>query len=422
MTDNEYGYVKEGKVFRKGFRDFPDRIIGEIKTDEESSISYFKDRFQVVETKVETLENAVEEAENKGSYLMKLIHLKDYLIKIDAIGDFESLFQRLEVIEERLIELIAESRANNLLIKEALIEEAAVLKGSTNWKEDTDTFKDLKGRWIKTGNVEKQFEENLSRQFSEIVDDFFKRRQEYYQGKHRLVQNKLFKLKQVLSSAKLASKKSGFEARKELRFLQGEWKKVGKTTGNLSRSLNEEFKTINNLVFQNRGTSYGDGISKDGGDLADVLKVKKEMVERIKTLSEIESPSKANVEEVKSLQRDWKSKGMLPKEQNKTLSEAFYAGGSLVLEKHFILNLAMNKYKEFESLEEKEKVEIKLQITKDLLSRDQNELEIFRENLEKVNPHSQDSNKLIKIKLSQQARKVSVKKVLVEKYTEELKR
>lgn len=419
MTENEYGYVKEGKVFRKGFRDFPDRVIGEIKTDEESSIAYFKERFQVVENKVANLEKAIEEAENKGSYLMKLLHLKEYLVKIDAIGDFESIFSRLENIEAKLNQLIAESRANNLLIKEALIQEAEQLKGSTNWKADTDTFKDLKGRWIKTGNVEKEFEEKLAKQFSEIVDDFFKRRQEYYQAKHRLVQNKLFKLKQLLASAKRASKKTEFEARKELRFLQGEWKKVGKTTGNLSRSLNEDFKKINNQVF---GGSTISSRSPSGSlNVEEMLRFKRDMINRVLALSEIDSPTRENVEEVKSLQREWKNKGVLPKEHNKSMSEAFYSGGSIVLEKYFIINLATNKYKEYEKLEEKEQVEIKLQITKDLLSRDQSELETFRENLEKVNPNSNDTNKLIKIKLGQQARKVSVKKALVEKFTEELR-
>src|SRR5690606_12308168 len=116
----------------------------------------------------------------------------------------------------KLMELIAESRANNLKIKEALIEEAEVYKGSTNWKDDTDKLKDLKGRWIKTGNVEKEFEEKLSQQFSDIVDDFFKRRQDFYQSKHRMVQNKLAKLKQIIGRARVAAQNPGFEARKEL--------------------------------------------------------------------------------------------------------------------------------------------------------------------------------------------------------------
>lgn len=417
MTDTKFGYLQDGKVYRKGFRDFPDRIIGEIKTDEQSSIAYFIERFEVVENKVAALEKAVEEAENKGSYLMKLIHLKEYLVKIDALGDFENLFQRLERIESNLIELIAESRANNLKIKEALIEEAQIYKGSTNWKDDTDSLKELKGRWIKTGNVEKEFEEKLSQEFSEIVDDFFKRRQEFYQSKHRLVQNKLSKLKQIISRAKIAAQKPGFEARKELRLLQGEWKKVGRTSGNLSRSLNEEFKRINNQVFQNNRRSA----PVAGENLTDVLKVKEQLVEKVVRLSKLESPSKADVEEVKTLQKDWKSTGILPKEQNKPLSEAFYAAGSMVLEKHFIENLARNKFDNFPDMAKNEQIKIKLQITRDLLSRDQSELETFRENLQNVSPNSSDSHKLIKIKLSQQARKVSVKKKLLENFSEDLK-
>src|SRR5690606_35542309 len=128
-----------------------------------------------------------------------------------------------------------------------------------------------------------------------------------------------------LASAKLASKKTGFEARKELRFLQSEWKNVGKTTGNLSRSLNEEFKRINNQVFKGSSTTSSQS-SSNGLNVGEILKAKRDMIDRVTALSEIDSPTSENVEEVKTLQREWKNKGILPKEHNKPMSEAFYSG------------------------------------------------------------------------------------------------
>src|SRR5690606_26921671 len=137
--------------------------------------AYFEERFKMAENKISDLETAVETAENKGSYLMKLIHLKEYLANIDALGDFEALFVRLENLEQMLNELITQTRANNLIIKRDLIKEAEKMRGSSDWKENTEKFKELKAQWIKTGNVEKEHQEEINRQFSEIVDDFFTR-------------------------------------------------------------------------------------------------------------------------------------------------------------------------------------------------------------------------------------------------------
>ncbi len=51
--------------------------------------------------KVASLEKAVEESENKGSYLMKLIHLRENLAKFDALGNYPALFDRLDAVEKR---------------------------------------------------------------------------------------------------------------------------------------------------------------------------------------------------------------------------------------------------------------------------------------------------------------------------------
>ena len=67
--NDEYGYVKDSKVFLKGYLDFPDRQIGEVKRTEQEAIDYFKNRFNIVLNKVEQLEQEIDEALNKGSYL-----------------------------------------------------------------------------------------------------------------------------------------------------------------------------------------------------------------------------------------------------------------------------------------------------------------------------------------------------------------
>ena len=108
--DHPYGYIKDGKVFLKGFLGKPDREIGEVKEDEASTISYFEARFEQVKEKVEKLKADIHENQNKGSFLMKLIHLRDSLYATDALGDFIPLIEELNQQETYLNEIIQANR------------------------------------------------------------------------------------------------------------------------------------------------------------------------------------------------------------------------------------------------------------------------------------------------------------------------
>ena len=109
----EFGYVKDGKVFLKSFRRYADRAIGEVRDTEENALNYFVKRFSVMEGKVEKLVTGIETAQNKGSYLMSLQHLKEAVLLYNALGDFDALLKKLESAEERLEELIQQNRIKN---------------------------------------------------------------------------------------------------------------------------------------------------------------------------------------------------------------------------------------------------------------------------------------------------------------------
>src|SRR5690606_14744008 len=97
----EHGYIKDGKVFLKGYLDYPDRQIGEVKRTEQDAIDYFKNRYTIAESKVSQLEQEVETAQNKGSYLTKLLQLRKKLLGFDAIGDFPRSEEHTSELQSR---------------------------------------------------------------------------------------------------------------------------------------------------------------------------------------------------------------------------------------------------------------------------------------------------------------------------------
>src|SRR5690554_3378950 len=236
--EHPYGYIKEGKVYLKGFLNQEDRVIGEVKEDEASTIAYFEDRFNVVTEKVAQLKKDIEENQNKGSFLMKLIHLKDALMQYDALGDFVPLIERLNQQETYLEEIIQSNRRKNLEIKKELIEEAKSLMDSTDWKKTSEDFKNLKLRWIKTGPVDKELEDEINEPFNAAINTFFENRKNYFDGMALQAEENIKVYENLLLQARQAHElkdvKLAFEISKKI---QKQWKESGRVPADKRQPL-----------------------------------------------------------------------------------------------------------------------------------------------------------------------------------------
>ena len=187
-TLSPYGYTNNDKVYLFAYMDFPERELGFVRGSEEESIEYFTKRFALAETKVNDLINAIHESQNKGSYLMKLIHLHQYLAEFNALGNFSELFAKLSVEEIAIRDYVQHNRGKNLEIKTALLEEAQSYKHSTSWADTAEKFKEIKMKWIKTGSSPSENEEQLNAEFNAILDYFFGQRNAYVSDKNRLIE------------------------------------------------------------------------------------------------------------------------------------------------------------------------------------------------------------------------------------------
>jgi hypothetical protein len=198
----EYGYCKDGKVYLKGYSEYEDRQIGVVRNTEEEALQYFVNRFSIAENKVSTLFEQVEEAQNKGSYLTKLLQLRKSLTEFDGLGNFIPLLEKLDGLELELRELILNNQIKNLEIKKALIEELKEAGKIEDWAVATETIMEIKTKWLKTGPVDKALQDGVEGEFNEIVDEFFVRRREYYAEKNRIIDEKLATLQRIVDDAR----------------------------------------------------------------------------------------------------------------------------------------------------------------------------------------------------------------------------
>lgn len=404
--EHPYGYIKDNKVYLRGFMNQPDRVIGEVKEDEASTIKYFEDRFETLKDKIEGLKKDIEENQNKGSFLMKLIHLRDSLMEFDALGDFIPLIEELDKLQVFLEDIIKKNRERNLEIKKGLILEAEALKNDTDWKATAEEMKDLKMRWIKTGPVEKEFEDEIENTFNSALETFFENRKHYFEGLALQAEENIKVYEDLVRQAREAfdnpDAKQAFEVSKRI---QKEWKASGKVTAEKRQPLWDEFSKLNNRIFSRFRRTM-----QTGPQLKPWEQVKKmeEMTEEMKKLAKAETNPEV-ISSAKKLQAEWKRITQRKPRDSGLIIRSFTFFSEVVFEKLFLNKLANSKFADFREKDESEQKRIKASILKDLIYRDESELATIKENAENFRTNEEDFEMMLRRKLSAFKRKVDVK-------------
>jgi hypothetical protein len=408
--EHPYGYIKDNKVYLKGFLNQPDRVIGEVKEDEASTIKYFEDRYTALLEKINNLKKDIEENQNKGSFLMKLVHLKESLYAYDALGDFPPLIDELSKLQAYLDDIIQKNRERNLEIKKGLILEAEAIKDSTDWKNTAEEFKNLKMRWIKTGPVDKEFEEEIESTFNNIVEGFFERRKEFFEALALQAEENIkiyeYLVQQARDAFDMQDPKASFEISKKI---QKEWKAAGKVPMERRKPLWDEFSKLNNRIFSRfKRTMQTEPQMKPW----ELLKKMESMTDEMKKLAY--APTSPNIiSSAKTLQADWKKLPQRkPKEAN-LVNRSFQFFSEIVFEKLFLEKLVTGKYPDFDQKDRAEQKKLKMAILRDLIYRDESELATVRDNTENFRSPEPDFEIMMKKKLSTLKRKVDVKNFIL---------
>lgn len=461
-SKNPYGFIKDGKIFRNAFLEYPEREIGEVRESEESTIKYFEDRFTMAETKVHNLSKAIEESDNKGSYLMKLVHMREQLANFDALGDYVVLYEKLDELEETLRDIISKNRVKNLEIKQALIAEAEVYENSTDWQEAADQLKEIKNKWIRTGAVDKEHEEEIEGRFTEVLDNFFQRRNQFFEDRKKMIGDRIQKYYDIIYELRGLQRSDDRQAAKErVKELQSAWRDIGKIPPKLYGKLFKDFKYLTGKFFrpQNRypsgGSSSGYRSSQGGSggyrprqgsggyrssssgsgyaprrrsdyqqnseyNVSEMLERKKELLSQANELAEKDGEDV--VEDVKRLRFLWKRTGKLPREVGGSITSDFIRACDMASEKSFLNRLVRSKNPDYTDIDAQEKINLKINLLSNLIVRDEKELDLYKENVDKFSSSSYNSmDRDVQIKLKAQQRKVAVKKALMEELINNLK-
>ena len=399
-----YGTVKEGKVFRNAFLDFPEREIGEVKDTDEAAIQYFEERFALVEKELAKVEEKIANTQNKGSYLMKILHLKNTLPETDALGDFERLYNRLCQHEEQLEGMIAANRLKNLEIKTALLAELETATQSSEWKSASEAVKTIQGKWLKTGAVAEDKKPEVEGRYKELTQGFYDRRAAFYADLEKMMVEKealyvafLEKAEKQLTSAGVANMKAVQDA------LRQEWKELGRIKREKQNAFWEQFQALMKKSWNEARKKKSSGQKTD---FQSNKKSKEEFIEKLKELNKALVPGV----DLNTVKQDWKALGPVNRKDVKDLQSAYLVQLDMLSEKIFLEGMVNKRLKGKDKGADPKR--LRQRILRDLLERDKRELNAFRDNLEKFNT-SGGFHDMIGGKLEQQERKVEVKKMIL---------
>ncbi len=414
----EYGYVLDGQVFLKGYLDLPDRRIGEVKRTEEEALEYFIKRFAIAESKVTQLEDEIAEAQNKGSYLTKLVQLRIKLLGFDAIGNFMPLLHRLDAQEDLLNELIRTNQLKNLEIKRALIAEAEAIADSSDWRPVADALQEIKLKWIKTGPVDKPLDDEIEAHFEGLLDGFFQRRREFFNEQNKVIQERLDQYDRLIWLAERATRMLDIEAAyQEARKAQNAWKTVGEVPIKKSGKLYKRFRKATTAVFDKYNESKGIVIEK---------KVDPRLEAMIKMTEEAEILSKQPdivmaAERAKVLLNSWKEVRLPFKLQDKNINERFRAACDKIFELSYLARVISRKYPAFELKSTAEQIRTKMREMEYLVKRERSDLLFALQDADDLDPNN-DADKQVLNKINTQKRKIAMKELILREFTVALER
>ena len=420
-----HGFIEGDKIYRNAFLDFPERQIGEVRESEPSTINYFEERYNHLVGKIEALENAIETAENKGSYLMKLVHMRKHLSEVDALGNFEVLHERLLRLENYLKEIVAENRKKNLEIKQALLEEARPYEHSTDWKAATEQLNDIKERWIKTGNVVEELQEDIENQFRNILDTFFTRRKEFFAEKKRIANDRINHYQRLIQQARgLRYQEDKEFVSREVKRIHEEWRTVGKIQAFKQKKLWKELKYIINGLSNPRRPRrrVNEGYGNDRGGYRPQPQDDSQryhLINDARKLAEEVPPD--TPDRVKQLKMQWKNLGRMPRHIARDMNNAFNNACDLANEKHFLDKIVQSRNENYDSNTPSEQIQMKLEVLQNLITRDERGLVNVKEEVNN-NQHNLDeqASKDLQFKLKLHQRKVAVKRQLQKELENEL--
>ena len=397
ITDLPFGIVKNNKIILNPWNGNPAKEIGEVRDDGiDASIQYFSDRFDELVDKIDELDKTIEETDNKGSYLQKVLYLRGYILEHNGLGDYASLDEKLVKHQEMLKEIIGKNRIRNTEIKKILIKELNEALEIINWKESTEVINDIKSRWIQVGNALPDQQDELNNTFWTSVKNYFERKHQFFEDRKKLEKKAEDNYKKLVRESEQLVYLFGNKRTEREELLKEKWRELDKIPAFKYKQLASKFQ----FNIKKRPIERS---SDPEEDLKEIEKVLAEMQQGQRRFE------KQAAERIRATLKSIRSKDHRINKRRRDCQEMLH----MLTDINFVQLLCRKRNSDFDVLPIIDQNALQVLTLKDLMSRDEEELEQFESNMVNFNSGNSNLNNVMERKIANQKNKIKIKKRLI---------
>ncbi|PIB34471.1 hypothetical protein BFP72_03095 [Reichenbachiella sp. 5M10] len=410
IVEIPFGHITDGILYRDAAGDFSELKLVEVSEEEaQQSVSLYIASFEKLKGKFLTVEEKINSSNNKGSFLSSLLNIKEQLSTHEGLGDYVGLLEKIQSYENLLVDYVTKNRQKNTDIKQALLLELEVILANNDLEEAFEQIKELKARWIKTGSPSEDLKAELEGKFTEGVDRFFEKRNSFFEDKKELVEARISEYQEIIKQIKEILKGKGLvKAQDKVKSLQGQWKEVGRIPEAEFQKLNDSYWELCQQFFDKKRAVQKEVSKNKAQTKKESLAQRQKVIEKIEALKEQALTTEVGKQQ-KELANEWKNSGQVSRKDNPEIHQSYLALSREIQERGFVYQLAKRKNKGFDTKAEKEKYQALQKVVRDLLRRDESELQLFQENLDKMHINKGSFVDMLDAKLKAQQEKVAMK-------------
>ena len=284
-----------------------------------------KDRDEIL-AEMETLSN---EAPSQA-VLSKLRDLSSKWREIGPISpaklnEYREKFQGLcDKIRENCAPFIEEQQAErqkNLEAKEELCQKAEELVANKEmfWKDKFKAMQEIQEKWKSIGMVPKESMAALFDRFKAVTNAFYTQHKENLKQEDQAREENYEKKVKLCEEAEAIKESSDWNATSnKLKHLQEAWKAIGPVPKSKSDEIWTRFRTACDAFFEKKRAHFEEmDASKQKN-----LEAKQALCEKLEAL-DLNNITADVIETVKSIEAEWKTIGMVPKESVESISDRF---------------------------------------------------------------------------------------------------
>lgn len=252
---------------------------------------------------------------DKGKLAEKIEQLKGAINATAAIGDFEKAARMVNDWETTL----KKSSDESLAARKALAEQAESLVDSTDWKETTQTFRDIAEKWKASGFADRNRSDALWSRIEKARDTFLDRKRQHHDNENQDQMVALdLKIELAEEAESLAQSEEWKTATEAFHSIIERWKSLGRTMPKKNEELWQRIMTAKNTFFDRKKAHFSNIQQEQEINLG----IKLALADRAEALKDSTEWNKT-AQAMTALMEEWKKTGRVPQERSEEVWKRF---------------------------------------------------------------------------------------------------